>query len=210
MSELQKIIACGEGLQMDFKQQVEDQRKIARTLVAFANTEGGSLLIGVKDNHKVIGINPTEELHMIQGASDLYCFPKVNFTYQIWQEDMRLVLQVVVEKDHIHLYKALDDQSKKRVFLRVEDHTLKANKVIENGILLQRKKVSRPVKLSDEALLLLATVAKSATPLNLSLIYKTVPNLKKSEIDKYLSLFIAWKLIEFVYDGSGFKFEAIK
>lgn len=209
MSELQKIISAGEGLRMDFKQQVEDQRKIARTLVAFANCEGGSLLIGVKDNHKISGVNPEEELHMIQGAADLYCYPKVKFDYQIWQEEMKLVLEVRVSKDHSQLYKALDDQGKRRVFLRIEDHTLKANKVIENGIRLKRRNVERPVVVSDQYLSLLSWISQLESPITLSAIYENYSKLKMKEIDESLALCLAWGLLEFVYDGSGFKFRPV-
>lgn len=209
MSELQKIITAGEGLRMDFKQQVEDQPKIARTLVAFANCEGGSLLIGVKDNRKIAGVNPEEELHMIQGAADLYCFPKVKFDYQIWQEEMKLVLEIRVKKDHSQLYKALDDQGKRRVFLRIEDHTLKANKVIENGIRQKRKNVERPQVISEEYLSLLSWINQFESPVTLSYIYDNYTSFKMKKIDECLSLFLAWGILEFVYDGSGFKFKAI-
>jgi predicted HTH transcriptional regulator len=47
---VKKLIAKGEHQQLDFKFEISDSRKIAKTLVAFANTNGGVLLIGVKDN----------------------------------------------------------------------------------------------------------------------------------------------------------------
>ncbi|WP_302323539.1 helix-turn-helix domain-containing protein, partial [Bacteroides caecimuris] len=43
------LIAEGEHQQQDFKFEISDARKIAKTLSAFANTDGGRLLIGVKD-----------------------------------------------------------------------------------------------------------------------------------------------------------------
>ena len=46
------LIAEGEHQQQDFKFEISDARKIAKTLSAFANTDGGRLLIGVKDNVK--------------------------------------------------------------------------------------------------------------------------------------------------------------
>ncbi len=42
------LIAEGEHQQQDFKFEISDARKIAKTLSAFANTDGGRLLIGVK------------------------------------------------------------------------------------------------------------------------------------------------------------------
>ncbi|MDG1657023.1 MAG: ATP-binding protein, partial [Crocinitomicaceae bacterium] len=84
MSDLSTIIRKGEGLNLDFKFRIDDQKKIARTLVAFANSSGGSLLIGVKDNGKVSGVNPEEEYYMIEGAADLYTQPRVAFDSKVW------------------------------------------------------------------------------------------------------------------------------
>ena len=47
------LIAEGEHQQQDFKFEISDARKIAKTLSAFSNTDGGRLLIGVKDNGKI-------------------------------------------------------------------------------------------------------------------------------------------------------------
>jgi predicted HTH transcriptional regulator len=45
---LYKLIEEGEHQQQDFKYCINDSKKIAKSLVAFANTDGGRLLIGVK------------------------------------------------------------------------------------------------------------------------------------------------------------------
>ena len=49
-------------------------------LVAFANTDGGRLLIGVKDNGKIAGVRSEEEKYMIETAAQLYCIPEVEYT----------------------------------------------------------------------------------------------------------------------------------
>ena len=64
------MIAEGEHQQQDFKTRIDDSRKIARTLVAFANADGGRLLIGVKDNGTVSGVRVDEELHMVEAAAE--------------------------------------------------------------------------------------------------------------------------------------------
>jgi len=53
---IQKLIEEGEHQRLDFKFEITDARRLARTLVAFANTDGGRLLIGVKDNGAVAGV----------------------------------------------------------------------------------------------------------------------------------------------------------
>ena len=74
------MIAEGEHQQQDFKFEISDARKIAKTLSAFANTDGGRLLIGVKDNGKIAGVRSEEEKYMIEAAAQLYCIPEVEYT----------------------------------------------------------------------------------------------------------------------------------
>ncbi|WP_301747923.1 helix-turn-helix domain-containing protein [uncultured Duncaniella sp.] len=50
------LIEEGEYEHQDFKFAVSDARKIARSLSAFANNDGGRLLIGVKDNGAIAGV----------------------------------------------------------------------------------------------------------------------------------------------------------
>ena len=68
MELLDQYIAEGEHSRQDFKFRIDEQKKIARTLCAFANTDGGRLLIGVKDNGKIVGVDPQEEFFMIEGS----------------------------------------------------------------------------------------------------------------------------------------------
>ena len=79
-SYLKKLIANGENQQLDFKYCISDSRKIARTLSAFANTDGGRILIGVRDNGSIAGIKSDEEYYMVDTAVQLYCRPEIDFT----------------------------------------------------------------------------------------------------------------------------------
>ena len=67
-----------EGEQLEFKQQISSQEKIAKTLAAFANSKGGVLLVGVSDQRKIVGIDPEEERYMVAAANDIFCIPKVS------------------------------------------------------------------------------------------------------------------------------------
>ena len=69
---IEALIEQGEHQQLDFKFEVSDSKKIARTLSAFANTDGGRLLIGVKDNGNISGVRSEEEYYMIEAASRMY------------------------------------------------------------------------------------------------------------------------------------------
>lgn len=90
------LIAEGEHQQQDFKFEISDARKIAKTLSAFANTDGGRLLIGVKDNGKIAGVRSEEEKYMIEAAAQLYCIPEVEYTMQTYIVEGRQVLVVTI------------------------------------------------------------------------------------------------------------------
>lgn len=57
--ELEKILQQGEHEKVEFKQSFNDT--VVETLVAFANTKGGTVYIGVDNNGKVNGIKLGKE-----------------------------------------------------------------------------------------------------------------------------------------------------
>ena len=89
---IEELIAQGEHQQLDFKFEVSDSKKIARTLSAFANTDGGRLLIGVKDNGAIAGVRSDEEYYMIEAASKMYTRPEVPFEAKRWDMNGKTVL----------------------------------------------------------------------------------------------------------------------
>lgn len=56
MLNLEKILSMSEGKTIEFKQDLSSLQPIMKTLVAFANTAGGTLIIGKEDGGSVIGI----------------------------------------------------------------------------------------------------------------------------------------------------------
>lgn len=194
MGELQAYIREGEHQTQDFKFRVDDPKKIARTLVAFANTDGGRLLIGVKDNGKVTGIDPEEEFHIIDGAASLYCQPKITFTSKVWQEDHKLVLEIIVAPSPLKPHKAKDDENRWRAYVRRDDHTLLANKILLGIWRLATKKIERPQEFNDEQMSLLRLL-RDNPKVTISRMYRILP-LTKNQIDQLLVLLVTWGVIE--------------
>lgn len=149
---IDELIAQGEHQRLDFKFEVSDSKKIARTLSAFANTDGGRLLIGVKDNGGISGIRSEEEYYMIEAAADLYCRPRVPFTAVRWEVRGKTVLEVRVDPSADKPHLAPDKENRFRAYLRVADENILANDVLvtawkkkshSDGTLL---KISKPVE----------------------------------------------------------------
>ncbi|MEJ5264325.1 MAG: ATP-binding protein [Bacteroidales bacterium] len=124
---IKSLIAQGEHQQLDFKFAITDARKIAKTLVAFANTDGGRLLIGVKDNGTIAGVRSEEEIYMIETAS-LYCKPPVMYKINKWQVDGKIVIEVEVEKSTQLCY-VKDETNRWIAYIRNNDQNIKANKI---------------------------------------------------------------------------------
>ena len=115
---------------LDFKFEISDSRRIARSLAAFANTDGGRLLVGVKDNGAIAGVRSDEEIHMIQAAAEMYCKPPVNYSTKEWEINGKTVLEVIIPKDKTDKHKAPDSQGEFKIFVRVKDENLVADSVL--------------------------------------------------------------------------------
>jgi hypothetical protein len=127
---IKRLIDEGEHQTLDFKFEVSDFRKIARTLVAFSNTDGGRLLIGVKDNGAIAGVRSEEEYFMIDGAAKIYCKPEVKFKAREWQVEGRKVVEVIIGRGEHKPYTAQDYEGRWVAYIRQGDQNFKANKVL--------------------------------------------------------------------------------
>tara|TARA_B100000508_G_scaffold130740_1_gene118341 strand:+ start:49858 stop:50547 length:690 start_codon:yes stop_codon:yes gene_type:complete len=191
---LKSYIREGEHQQQDFKFRVDDPKKIARTLAAFANTDGGRLLVGVKDNGKVVGVFPEEEYHVIQGAAEMFCKPPVEITTEILQDDHKLVLKVDTPPVKHKPVRAKDEHDRWKTYVRRDDHTLLANKILVGVWKAQSKEIDLPQRFDDDEMLILNTI-KEAGKITLSKLYRRT-KLRKSYIDKLLILFIRWGIVQ--------------
>lgn len=127
---LKELIAGGESCCLDFKYHIGDSRKIAKTLVAFANTRGGKLLLGVKDNGKIIGVESDEEIYMVETAARYFCKPYIPFTTHEWAYEDKTVLEVDIPKSEGKPHYVKDEDAKWWVYLRVNDKNKFANRVV--------------------------------------------------------------------------------
>jgi len=146
-----ELIEQGEHQQLDFKFEISDSKKIARTLSAFANTDGGTLLIGVKDNGNITGIRSEEEYYMIEAAAGMYCVPKVTFVAKEWNISGKTVLEIKIEGSSEKPHLAPDKNNRYKAYIRVADENILANEILvlawkkgkrKDGIHL---KISNPV-----------------------------------------------------------------
>ena len=126
---IKRLISEGEHCHQDFKFEISDARKIARSISAFANTEGGRLLVGVKDNGKIAGIRSEEEIYMIEAAAQMYCQPQVDIETKTYIAEGRTVLEIDIEEAIAKPVYAIDEENKPKAYIRIKDENILATPV---------------------------------------------------------------------------------
>lgn len=126
---IKALIAEGEHYQQDFKFLISDSKKIAKSFSAFANTYGGRLLVGVKDNGVVAGVRSDEEIYMLEAAADMYLKPSIEFSKKVWRVDGRTVVEATIPRGMNFPYRALSDNGRWLAYVRVNDQNYLANSV---------------------------------------------------------------------------------
>ena len=98
LPDLARLAAAGEGLTIEFKKRVPSPEKLAREVIAFANTQGGRLLVGVDDDGTLAGLKDAiEEEYALREAIARHCDPPVPFgTERVMLASRREVLVVRV------------------------------------------------------------------------------------------------------------------
>lgn len=196
--KIKQLIEKGENQRLDFKFQITDSKKIARTLSAFANTDGGKLLIGVKDNGKIAGIRSEEEYYMIDSAAKLYCKPEVSFNSERLEIDGKNILVVDVSKSLERPHFAPDKNGKLKAFIRVEDQNLVANK-IQIEVWKRQKLNSKGVyfKYSETDKLLLEYLKKEDTITFMKFV--KIAKISRYKAEKTLINFVLMRILKIIF-----------
>jgi predicted HTH transcriptional regulator len=152
--EVNRLIDEGEGFEIEFKRKVTTPEKIARALIAFANTRGGHILFGVDDDGSVVGVESEKsEVEMIRHAGLLYCLPEIEPVIDIVAFDGNDVIAAYVpESDHKPHYFTgnsnghATSEEETKVFIRVNDKTVMASKEVVK-ILRDERPDAPPMKI---------------------------------------------------------------
>lgn len=123
------MIAEGEHQQQDFKYKITDACKLAKSVSAFSNTDGGRLMIGVRDDGHLSGVRSEEEVYMMQVAAEVYCKPTVQISFErLVAGGRQIVIAHVPVSDHKPI-RALCDDGRYRAFIRMADENIVASPV---------------------------------------------------------------------------------
>jgi len=132
--DLLELIEEGENLQIEFKRKFSSPEKIAREMIAFANTKGGFIIFGVDDDKTVVGVESEKsEAELIKDAAKTFCEPPIDYELSyIDLEGKEIVVAEIPEsynKPHrLQDYLINFDINKAVILIRVNDKSIQASK----------------------------------------------------------------------------------
>ena len=201
---LQQLIAQGEHQQQDFKYKVMDAEKLARSVSAFANTDGGRLLIGVRDDGHISGIRSEEEIYMMYSAAYKYCEPQPSIHFDTLHAEGRNVVIATVPPSPQKPVFALTAEGKRRAYIRIHDENILASPV---HLDIWRQETSRQGALmhysDDEAHLLSTLREHPSVTLNQTVRHARLP---RHKVIRLLARFIRFGIATWTYQDERFLF----
>lgn len=127
--ELTQLVALGEGRHLEFKHSVPAPERISKEVIAFANTAGGRLLLGVADDGNIIGVRDAAEAeYALRVALDAHCEPRVMFSterIEITKKRSVILVSIPASSDKPHYLIAGHTRT---AYVRVDEMSVEASR----------------------------------------------------------------------------------
>jgi predicted HTH transcriptional regulator len=159
LKEIKALVKQGEGMHIEFKLKAAHPEKIVREVVAFANSKGGWLLVGVGDDKSIPGLKfVDEDEYILTRAIAKYCYPSISYTLEkvpVTDEREVLVLAIQPSDQKPHYVMHDDDPNQGKVYVRVADRSVQASKEMREVLKGERKQKSLRFEYGDKEKLLM-------------------------------------------------------
>ena len=203
---LQQLISEGEHQQQDFKYRVSDAVKLARSVSAFANTDGGRLLIGVRDDGHLSGVRSEEEIHVMHQAAYKYCQPEASIKFDTYHIDGRTIVVATIPPSARRPVFALDEEGKKTAYIRIADENIVASPVHLAIWRESQQEQGAMMTYTDSVHQLLDVLQGPAQTLNLLVRRSRLP---RPKVIRLLARLIRFHVVQWEYTNQQFLFSIV-
>ena len=203
---LQQLISEGEHQQQDFKYRVSDAVKLARSVSAFANTDGGRLLIGVRDDGHLSGVRSEEEIHVMHQAAYKYCQPEASIKFDTYHIDGRTIVVATIPPSVRRPVFALDEEGKKTAYIRIADENIVASPVHLAIWRESQQEQGAMMTYTDNVHQLLDVLQGPALTLNLLVRRSRLP---RPKVIRLLARLIRFHVVQWEYTNQQFLFSIV-
>jgi predicted HTH transcriptional regulator len=138
---LAALVAQGEGISLEFKRKAAFPDKVVKEMIAFANTKGGTVLIGVDDDGVLQGLRyPDEEALVIRKAIAKFCRPAFAFeetAIALSAKKSILRYDIPISQNRPHHFRV--SSRLRETYIRVRDMSIKASSEMTEVVRRQRQ-----------------------------------------------------------------------
>jgi predicted HTH transcriptional regulator len=148
--ELKELVLEGESAHLEFKRKVSTPEKIAKEICAFANTVGGTLLIGVDDDGAIVGVPSDKgDEEIIDKVCNFLIEPPVRYYLEIVDVGKKDVIVVKIPRSAGRPHKVIidDDKPNAQAYIRIGEKSVVASHEMTKILASQRADV-KPLKIS--------------------------------------------------------------
>lgn len=192
INSLKSLVSKGESLTLEFKLKANHPQRILNEIVAFANSKGGLLLIGVDDNGVFEGLNDgDEDIYLLERLIHEQIYPSLECQFKKVAISKTKEIVIVEVKEGKEKPYYVNETGKKQgtAFIRIKDESIKAGKVLR--MLINSKHADQAQNLSlDQDLKPIFQLFKERPKLDLSFL------IEKSRISRRKVEFIILDLIK--------------
>lgn len=199
------LIREGEHQQQDFKYRITDASKLAKSLSAFANTDGGRLLIGIRDDGNISGVRSEEEIFMMHQAAYKFCNPEASIRFDTYHIDGRTIVIATVPPSLRRPICALDEEGNRRAYIRIADENIVASPV-HLAIWRELQKPQGIMLTYDDEIRHLLSIMRGRQTLNQIVSLSRLPRYK---VIGLLARLIRFNTIRWEYDTQKFLFSMV-
>lgn len=148
IKDLEALVAQGEGLHLEFKRRVAFPEKVIREMMAFANTSGGVLLVGVNDDGAISGLRyPEEDSLLIRKALRRFCRPALPFEETVIPISVnKFILKYDIPPSDKRPHRFWLSRRKSETYIRVSDMSIRATR--EMSEIVYQSKFGRDIQFS--------------------------------------------------------------
>jgi predicted HTH transcriptional regulator len=153
--EVKKIVFGGENSRVEFKRKLNHPEKVIREIVAFANSNGGHLFIGVDDDKTIAGLKyPEEEDYILKKSINELCKPEIKF------DEKKGLLHYLIFPSDKKPHFAFEEKHHRygKAFVRVEDRSIQASKEMRKILKLSTRGEERTLKYGELERMLLRQI----------------------------------------------------
>ncbi|MCY4610279.1 MAG: putative DNA binding domain-containing protein [Gammaproteobacteria bacterium] len=119
--DLLTLIGQGEGAKLEFKRDGERPEKIAKEIVAFANINGGIVLIGVEDDGEIVGIHKSNlQAWLMDTVIGQYIHPSILPDYEEVMVEGKKVAIITIPQGSSKPY-VVRQQHREDIYVRYGD-----------------------------------------------------------------------------------------